>query len=114
MLLLQKPYTALLKSPSPEIEFWDPSIPFAECIAKETVRRRAVFMALTGPLPSKHVSPFILHLFYTSQIILAEKAVVTGSESVFQAAEVLARVWISDGRRLVSGLYNKHFRYGTD
>jgi hypothetical protein len=56
-------------------------------------------------------------LFYTSQIILAEKAVVTGSESAFQVAEVLARVlklWISDGRRLVSGLYNKHFRYGTD
>jgi hypothetical protein len=64
MLLLQKPYTALLKFPSPEIEFWDPSIPFEECIAKETVRRRAVFMALTGPLPSERLavhSAFVLH-----------------------------------------------------
>jgi hypothetical protein len=56
MLLLQKPYTALLKLPSPEIEFWDPSIPVAECIAKETARRGAALMALTGPLPSEHVS----------------------------------------------------------
>lgn len=49
-------------------------------------------MALTGPLPSELVSPFILHLFYTSQTILAEKARTTGSESTFQAAEVLTRV----------------------
>jgi hypothetical protein len=56
MLLLQKPYTALLKFPSPEIELWNTSIPVAECIAKVTARRGAAFMALTGPLPLEHVS----------------------------------------------------------
>jgi hypothetical protein len=92
MLLLRESYTALLKVPSQDIEFWDPTIPVAEIIAKDSARRGAVFMALTGPLPSEYVSPFILHLFYSSQTILVEKVRSTGSESALQAVQVLTRV----------------------
>jgi hypothetical protein len=96
MLLLQESYTGILNAPSPDIHFWDPTIPVAESIAKEAARVAVGFMSLKSPLqdalPSELVSPFILHLFYCSQMIYREKARSTGSESAFQAVEVLTSV----------------------
>jgi hypothetical protein len=93
MLLIQESYSALAKVPSPDVYFWDPSIPVAESIAKESARIAVAFMTLKGPLPFEEVSPFILHLFYCSQTIFAEKARIKGSESALQTVEVLTRVF---------------------
>ena len=90
MLLLQESYTSLLKVPSPDIQFWDPTIPVADSIAKEAVRVATAFLSVRGPLPSELVSPFILHLFYCSHMIYTEKGRSTGSESALQATEVLS------------------------
>jgi hypothetical protein len=92
MLLLQESYSALPGVPSPDFKVWDPNIPVAENIAKESARVAVAFMALKGPLSSEEISPFILHLFYCSQTIFMEKARSKGSESALQTAEVLTRV----------------------
>ncbi|KAE8454371.1 hypothetical protein EG329_005296 [Mollisiaceae sp. DMI_Dod_QoI] len=94
------------RAPSPDIHFWDPSIPVAESIAKEAARVSSVFMSRKYPFPLEQVSPFILHLFYSSQAIFWEKARNTGSESAAEAAELLTRTLkVLEERWKVAGEY---------
>jgi hypothetical protein len=104
MLMLEDPYTALLNTPSQYCSFRDPSIPVAEGIAHNAEKIATAFLAMAGPGPCEVASPFILHLYYTSQTIYMEKARHTGDESAFQSAEVLVTVLqVMDGRWKAAG-----------
>ncbi|CZR61428.1 related to fungal specific transcription factor [Phialocephala subalpina] len=95
MLLLQESYSCLCKVPSPDIHFWDPTISIAESIARESARIATSFLAKNdvGPATEK-VSPFILHLFYHSQVIFLEKAKRTGIEAAAESVGVLSKVLV--------------------
>lgn len=108
MLLLQESYSTMPVAPSPNIAFWDPTVPVAESIAKESARIAREFM-YSGQyvLPSEVVSPFIIHLFYSSQVIYWEKARNTISEVAAEGAAELTKVLkVMDDRWKVSGEYS--------
>ncbi|KUJ19234.1 uncharacterized protein LY89DRAFT_612827 [Mollisia scopiformis] len=114
MLLLQESYISPISAPSPDIHFWDPTLPVAESIANEAARIARGFIRIVHDFvhsgkynhPSELVSPFILHLFYHSQTIHWEKARTTGSESAAEGAKALTAVLkVMDDRWKVAGEY---------